>query len=75
MAYLAIIVSSSYNSHFQQSKRAKNEFSVDLSQKLPSHISPGSPVYSKPLGQQKKHKDSFPQTPGFFADCIFILVM
>ena len=40
-----------------------------------SRISPGFPVYCKPLGQQKKRKDSFPQAPGFFADGIFILVM
>ena len=53
----------------------KNEFSADLLQKLPSHISPGFPVYCKPLGQQNKCKDSFPQAPDFCADSKFILVM
>ena len=54
---------------------AKNGFSSDLLQKLPSRISPVSSVYCKPLGQQKKSKYSFPQAPGFCADGIFILVM
>ena len=76
MADLAIIVRTSYNSHFLQSKCVrKNEFSADLIQKLPSHISPGSPVYCKSLGQQKSCKDSFPQDHGFCTDGFFILVM
>ena len=54
---------------------AKNEFSADLLQKLPSRILPGSPVYWKPLGQQKQSEDSFPQARGFCADGIFILAM
>ena len=54
---------------------AKNEFSADLLQKLPSRISAGSPVYCKPLGQQKKSKDSFPHAPGVCANGIFILAM
>ena len=53
----------------------KNEFSAYLLQKLPSRISPGSPVYCKPLGQQKQSEDSFPQAPGFCADGNFILAM
>ena len=52
---------------------AKNEFSADLLQKLHSRILPGSPVYCKPLGQQKKHEDLFPEAPGFCANSIFIL--
>ena len=54
---------------------AKNEFSADLLQKLPSRISAGSAVYCKPLGQQTKSEDSFRQAPGFCADGIFILIM
>ena len=71
MADLAITVCSSYNSKMC----AKNEFSADLLQSLPSRISPGSPVYCKPFGQQKKSKDSFPHAAGFCADGIFILAM
>ena len=54
---------------------AKNEFSADLLEKLPSRISPGFPVYCKPLGQQRKSEDSFPQAPGFCAEGMFILAM
>ena len=42
---------------------------------LPSHIFSGSAVYCKPLGQQKKRKDSFLQAPGFCADGIFTFVV
>ena len=59
MADLAIIVCSSYNySHFYQSKRVqKMNFQWNCYKKLPSRISPGSPIYCKPLLQQKKGKD------------------
>ena len=38
-------------------------------------MSPGFPVYCKPLRQQKKRKDSFPQAPDFCADGISILAI
>ena len=50
MADLTIIVRSSYKPILAIKTCAKNEFSADLLQKLPSRISPGSPVYCKPLG-------------------------
>ena len=34
-----------------------------------------SAVYCKPLGQQKKHKYSFPQAPGFCTEGIFVFAM
>ena len=54
---------------------AKNDFSADLLQKLPSCISTGFPVYCKLLAQQKKSKYSFPQAPDFCTNGILILVL
>ena len=75
MANLAIIVRFSYSSHSSNQNVCEKWFSADLLQKLPSHILPGSPVYCKPLGQQNKRNDSFPQSPGFCADGVFMLLM
>ena len=79
MADLAIIVHYSYKKPLLAIKTyTKNEFSADLLQKLPSRISPGFPVYCKPLWQQKKRKDSFPQllvfapTAFLFWSCILV---
>ena len=67
LLFVLAIIATSSNQNI-----AKNEFSADLLQKLPSRISPDSPVYCKPLRQQKKCKDSLPQVPGFCADfCLF----
>ena len=66
---LAIIASSS------NQDMCKNEVSANLLQKLLHRISPGSPVYCKPLGQQKMLKDSFSQAPGFCANGIFYILV
>ena len=43
--------------------------------KLSSRILPGSAVYCKCLGQQKKRNDSFQLAPGFGADDMFIFAV
>ena len=48
---------------------------MELLKKLPSCILPGSALYCKRLGQQKKRKDSFQWAPGFCADGIFIFAV
>ena len=66
---------SSYIASSSNQDVCKNEVSVNLLQKLPRRISPGSPVYCKPLGQKKMLKDSFPQAPGFCANGIFYIMV
>ena len=77
MAHRSIIDRSSYNSRFELSKSVGNSSSSwNLFYNLPSRILLGSAVYCTPLGQyKKKHKDSFPQAPGFCADDVFIIAV
>ena len=76
MAHRSIIDHSSYYSWFSLPKSVGNSsFSVELFENLQSSTLPSSAVYCTLLGQEKKHKDSFPQAPVFCADDVFIIAV